>query len=77
MLPVSPIDISENHMTQSSKHDDISPMKHYLAKIYDVWYLGHFSEQWYGWNFDDWGTSGIQLSSIESLYEVDLSALDG
>jgi len=44
-----------------SDHPDISSKKTYLVKIDGKFFLGKFSRQWYGWNFDDWGTSGIQL----------------
>lgn len=66
-VPLAPFD---NPRTQrrSSKDDRIDPDAQYLAKIYGTWYLGSFSEQWYGWNFDNWGTSGMQLDSIEDLY---------
>jgi hypothetical protein len=59
-----------------SKDDRISADKTYFAKIHGRWYFGRFSTQHFGWNFDDWGTSGLQLDSIEDLYEVDLSALE-
>jgi hypothetical protein len=43
----------------------------YLVKIDKRWYAGRFSEQWYGWNFDNWGCGGIQLDSIKGpLYEI-------
>ncbi len=51
--------------------DRIEEGKSYLAKIFGKWHAGKFSRQWYGWNFDNWGTSGIQLdNSIEELYEI-------
>lgn len=46
----------------------------YLVKIYDRWYAGKFSMQWYGWNFNNWGTSGMQLgSSITEIYLIEES----
>lgn len=58
-----------------SKDDRIKWDAHYLALIHGEWYMGTFSETWYGWNFDAWGTSGIQLDLIEDLYEIDLTPL--
>jgi hypothetical protein len=58
-----------------SKDDRISPHKTYLARIHDRWFLGHFDEQWYGWNFDGWYGAGRQLDTIEDLYEIDLGVL--
>jgi hypothetical protein len=58
-----------------SKDERITADAHYFAKIHEVWHFGTFSLQWYGWSFDNWGTSGIQLDSIEDLYEVDVAAL--
>lgn len=58
-----------------SKDDRISKDKTYFAKIYGSWHMGKFSEVWYGWTFNNWGTSGCQLDSIEDLYEVDLEVL--
>ena len=59
-----------------SKDARIKQDARYFAKIHGSWFFGTFSKQWYGWSFDDWGESGIQLDSIEDLYEVDLSGLD-
>jgi len=46
-----------------SDHPDIREDGEYLACLDDGWYAGQFSRQWYGWNFDNWGTSGIQLNA--------------
>jgi hypothetical protein len=59
-----------------SKDDRIKQGIRYFARIHGQWFFGSFDEEWYGWNFSGWGTSGIQLDSIEDLYEVDLSGLD-
>lgn len=60
-----------------SEDDRIRPGRTYLAKIHGRWSLGTFSEQWYGWSFNEWGASGIALKSVEDLYEVDPTTLDG
>lgn len=58
-----------------SKDARIRTNQTYFAKIHGQWCLGTFSEVWYGWNFRNWGTSGIQLDSIEDLYEVNVDSL--
>jgi hypothetical protein len=58
-----------------SKDDRIRAGQTYFARIHGEWFFGTFSEQWYGWSFNDWGTSGIQLDCIEDLYAVDVSPL--
>ncbi len=61
---------------KAGSHDErINSQRHYLAKVHGRWHLGMFTKVWYGWNFSEWGTSGIQLDSIEDLYEVDLTVL--
>lgn len=73
-----PLDPFPGHRRQrnSSQDDRISEDKWYFAKIYGVWNFGQFSKLWYGWSFNDWGVSGIQLNTIQDLYEVDISQLD-
>ena len=62
---------------KESNHPDIRSNRKYLVKIAGQYFLGYFSRQWYGWNFDDWGTSGIQLdepginsSGWEGIWEL-------
>lgn len=55
----------------SAKNDNINNDATYLVQIHGRWHMGGFSEQWYGWNFQNWGTSGIQLDLIDKVYEVD------
>ena len=63
----------------ASSHDDrIELGKTYLVRVYGKWYLGTFSQQWYGWSFNNWGASGIQLNStgVEAVCEADISELE-
>lgn len=57
---------------QGCNHDGIDAKSSYLVKVYGDWCAGKFSKQWYGWNFDNWGTSGIQLDSsgITAVYKI-------
>ncbi len=42
----------------------------YLVKIYGEIFAGQFSKQWYGWNFNNWGCSRIQLDAIEKVWRI-------
>lgn len=70
LIPLEPF--SEGKVQRpSSKDDRFNEDSSYLVKINGWWYAGQFSEQWYGWSFDNWGTSGLQLNSIEGpIYEI-------
>lgn len=61
----------ETRQRPSSKDDRISADKNYLVGIWGEWYFGTFTEVWYGWSFNNWGTSGMQLNHIDGpVYEV-------
>jgi hypothetical protein len=53
----------------SSESSHISTRKRYRVKIEGAWYEGGFSRQWFGWQFDGYG-SGIQLNLIDEVYEI-------
>jgi hypothetical protein len=60
------------HWGENPQTPLINEHRSYLVKIYGSWYAGSFSMQWYGWNFDNWGTSGIQLSPyITEVYLIE------
>lgn len=44
--------------------------KTYLVKIYGQWFAGQFSRERYGLSFINWGCGGIQLDSIDLIYEL-------
>ena len=78
---LNPIDLSKCCQKKGghglSWHPDIRTETPYLALLSGQFYAGKFSEQWYGWNFDGWGTSGAQLdkpgtncSMWEGLWEI-------
>jgi hypothetical protein len=54
----------------SSTSSMIDPRKRYRVRIEDRWYEGTFSKQWFGWNFEDYGSSGIQLNLIDEVFEI-------
>lgn len=71
-IPLDPFDRPSGNPMQratGSRDDRIRSGQTYFAKIFGRWFFGTFTEQWYGWSFNEWGTSGIQLNSIEDLYE--------
>ena len=54
----------------SSQSSEIHSMKRYRVRIDGRWYEGSFSKQWFGWNFDGYGASGIQLNLIDEVFEI-------
>jgi hypothetical protein len=40
------------------------------VKIEGKWYIGSFSKQWFGWKFEGYGNSGMQLNMIDQVYEI-------
>lgn len=51
--------------------DIIPNTRSYLCRIYGSWFVGSFSRQHYGLNFNDWGTSGIQLDHIDAVFLIE------
>jgi hypothetical protein len=54
----------------SSESSHIDSRKRYRVKIEGRWYEGSFSKQWFGWRFDGFGNSGLQLNLIDAVYEI-------
>ena|SRR5688572_14062650 len=54
----------------SSESSHIDSRKRYKVKIEGKWYEGSFSKQWFGWKFEGYGTSGMQLNMIDQVYEI-------
>jgi hypothetical protein len=54
----------------SSESSHIHSGKRYRVKIQGAWYEGRFTKQWFGWKFEDFGTSGMQLNLIDEVYEI-------
>ena len=51
---------------EKAKRKEINTKDYYIVKIEGCWYMGKFVKEWYGWNFDSWGTTGIELAHIKS-----------
>ena len=49
---------------------EISPRKRYRVKIDADWFEGVFSMHSFGWNFEDYGTSGMQINMLDAIYEI-------
>ncbi len=54
----------------SCQSGEIRSQKRYRVKIDGQWYEGFFSKQSFGWNFDGYGSSGMQLNLIDAVYEL-------
>jgi hypothetical protein len=54
----------------SSESSQIDSRKRYRVKIEEQWYEGSFSKQWFGWRFDGYGTTGLQLNLLDAVYEI-------
>ena len=67
--------LTEIPLDGTCQNSHISTRKEYLVRIYERLYSGTFSKQHYGWSFNNWGTSGIQLNSVDLVWEIDSSML--
>lgn len=57
----------------SCKSELISGKKTYMVKVDGGWYVGKFSKQWYGWNFEGGPyDAGVELDSVQLVYEMEL-----
>lgn len=54
----------------SSESSHITSRKKYRVQIDGKWYEGSFSKQWFGWKFEGYGDSGMQLNMIDQVYEI-------
>ena len=56
---------------EQEKRKDIDSNKLYLVSYHDVWLLGRFGMQWYGWNFHpNMGSMSMQIEWLKEIYEV-------
>ena len=59
----------------SCQSGEIDSRKTYRVRIESRWYQGRFTKEWFGWNFDDYGTSGMQLNLLDAVYEIQTPSL--
>ena len=52
-------------LSQGSNHPDINSKDTYLCLIDGEYFVGRFSKQWYGWNFEGWinTEAGLQFDA--------------
>ncbi len=62
--------LKEIRVGSSSESADISSQKRYRVRIDSKWHEGAFRKYWFGWKFEDFGTSGMQLNLIDEVYEI-------
>ena len=57
--------------SEERKRPDIDRSKIYLTKYSDVWLLGRFYMQHYGWNFQpNLGVMSMQIEWLQEIYEI-------
>lgn len=66
--------IGENGMKRivvgsSSENLHIHARRMYRVRIGKAWYEGTFSKQWFGWIFNDYEDTGMQLNLIDEVFE--------
>lgn len=55
----------------TNTNDAIVPFEvEYLTRVHGRWRAGTFDRQWYGLNFTNYGSTGIELEAIEEVYEI-------
>lgn len=54
----------------SSETSHISANRRYRVRIGREWYEGDFTKRWFGWNFEAFGPSGMQLNLIDEIFEL-------
>lgn len=54
----------------SSESSHISTHRRYRVRIGRDWYEGGFTKRWFGWNFEAFGSSGMQLNLIDEVFEL-------
>jgi len=62
--------LKEIRVGSSSESADISTLKRYRVRVGSGWHEGGFRKYWFGWKFEDFGASGIQLNLIDEVYEI-------
>jgi hypothetical protein len=63
------IDLSK---ADGCKHPDIQRTKKYLVNYDGAEIIGDFDKQWYGWNFNWFGScyAGLQLDALNEVWEI-------
>jgi hypothetical protein len=54
----------------SSENKEINSLRRYRVRIEGQWYEGAFRKEWFGWKFEGYGSTGIQLNLIDEVFEI-------
>lgn len=66
MVKLRPVELNG-----TNTNDAIVPYEvEYLIKVHGRWRAGTFDRQWYGLNFVNYGSEGIELEAIDEVYEI-------
>ena len=61
----------------TNANDAIVPYEaQYLVRVHGRWRAGTFDCQWYGLNFTNYGSEGIELEAIDDVYEITENVAD-
>jgi len=59
------------NLNGTNANDAIVPYEgQYLVNVCGRWRAGTFDRQWYGLNFTNYGSEGIELEAIDEVYEI-------
>ncbi len=65
------VKLKQVDLNGTNTNDAIVPYDvQYLARVYGRWRAGTFDRRWYGLNFTDYGSDGIELEAVEEIYEI-------
>lgn len=65
------------NLNGTNANDAIVPFDgQYLVKICGRWRAGTFDRQWYGLNFVNYGSEGVELEAIDEVYEIAAEVTD-
>lgn len=62
----------------SNANDAIVPFENqYLVLVGGRWRAGTFDRQWFGLNFSNYGSEGVELGAVDEVYEIAEEVLSG
>ena len=65
------IRLKQVDLNGTNANDAIVPYEvEYLVSVCGRWRAGTFDRQWYGLNFTNYGSEGIELEAIDEVYEI-------
>lgn len=62
------LDFKKIELDETCHNQNIMLAQDYLVKYSGRWYIGRFSRQWYGFNFNI-GSHGVQINSLDEVYD--------